>query len=248
MSSDPDNENTVRPHDGTLAVHLLGLVDYSALLGLQEYLVYDLSGRNDASGILLLCEHPPTISMGREATRRDLRIDQNDLEQRELPVHWVSRGGGTFTHAPGQLALYLLVPLQKLQLGLAAFQRQFEQSVLATCRELKFPAKRRSGEPGLWSRGGQLAYFGASVRSWITCHGMFLNVTVDPRFLELALPNPVGERSTTMQSQRLRPVSMSQVRESLIRQIAAGFGYHMVDVSTGHPLLKRTTQRVLIHA
>jgi lipoyl(octanoyl) transferase len=248
MSSDPDNANFVRPHDGTLAVHLLGLVDYSSVLGLQEYLIYELSGCNDASGMLLICEHPPTISMGREATRRDLRIDGNDREFRELPVHWVSRGGGAFTHAPGQLALYLLVPLRKLQLGLAEFQRLFEQSVLATCRELKIPSKRRDGEPGLWSRGGQLAYFGASVRSWITCHGMFLNVTVDRRFLELTMPNPVGERSTTMQSQRLRPVSMSQVRESLIRHLSDGFGYEMADVSTGHPLLTRTTQRVLIHA
>ena len=248
MSTFALNSTMLRSHTGTLEVHLLGLVDFDSVLGLQEHLVYNLSGCSDVSGVLLLCEHPPTISMGREATRRDLRIDDQELVRREMDVHWVSRGGGAFTHAPGQLAIYLLLPLQDLEVGLAGFHTLFESAVWSTCRELKIPAKRRPHEPGLWSRGGQLAYFGASVRSWISCHGMYLNVAVDPQFLEMTSTNPVGERATSMQSQRLRPISMSQVRESLIRRISSHFGYEMLDVSTGHPLLTRTSRRVCIHA
>lgn len=248
MSRSSSNTNSVRPHGGTFGVHLLGLVDFEAMLGLQEYLIYEISGRSDASGLLLMCEHPLSISMGREATRRDLRLADDTHGAPQPAVHWVARGGGAFTHAPGQLGIYLLVPLLELGLGLAEFRSQFEQAVLACCHELKIPAKRRDHEPGLWSRGGQLAYFGPSVRSWVSCHGMFLNVAVDPHLLNLSVANRAGERSTSMQSQRLRPISMSQVRESLLRQISARFGYQTIDVSTGHPLLKRTTQRVLIHA
>lgn len=248
MSTLASNTAILRPHGGTLEVHLLGLVDFDAALGLQEYLIYELSGRQDSSGVLLLCEHPPTISMGREATRRDVLIEEEDLARREMEIRWVSRGGGAYVHAPGQLAIYLLIPFKELQIGLAEYQACFEAAALACCRDIKIPAKRRPNEPGLWSRGGQLAYFGASVRSWISCQGMFLNITVAPDVLGMTIPNPVGQRATSMQSQRLRPVSMSQVRESLVRQISTHFGYEMVDVSTGHPLLKRTTRQVVTHA
>ncbi|WP_437201452.1 lipoyl protein ligase domain-containing protein [Planctomicrobium sp. SH664] len=236
-----------RPHGGTLAVHLLGLVDFDAVTGLQEQQIYELSGRSDTQGTLLLCEHPPLITMGREASRADLLPDDEELARRELTVRWVARGGGALVHGPGQLAISLQLPLLRLGLGLRQFRENFEEAVLNACRELKIPSKRQSGEPGIWSRGGQLAYFGAGVKSWISCHGMFLNVTTDPRLLELTVPNPLGTPSTSLQSQRLEPVRLPQVREALVRHICEQFRYDLSDVSTGHPLLKRTIRKVTVH-
>lgn len=248
MSSPVSNLHRIPIHDGTLEVHLLGLVDFDALIGLQEYQVYELSGRQDKGGRLFLCEHPPIISMGREASRSHLLLDDEELRRMELPVRWVARGGGAFLHSPGQMAIYLQLPLQRLGIGLSQFRELFEGAVLSTCQELKIPAKRHPEETGIWSRNGQLGFFGAAVKSWISCHGMFLNVSIDPRHLEWTISNPCGTRSTTMQSQRLDPVRMTQIRESLIRHLAANFGYAAPEVSTGHPLLRRTLQRVLIHA
>jgi lipoate-protein ligase B len=236
------------PHQGRLEVHLLGLVDFDAMLGLQEQQIYELSGRDDLFGMLFLCEHPPIISMGREASRSQLLLDDDELARRELAVRWVSRGGGAFIHAPGQLAIYLQIPLARLGLGLSDFRQLFEESLVSACRELKIPAKRQSDEAGIWSRGGQLACFGAGVKSWITCQGMFLNLSIDPALLHLTVANPLGSRSTSVQSQRLDPIPTSRVRATIIDKIAEHFGYDSPEVSTGHPLLKRTTQRVLLHA
>lgn len=244
----PEPANQLPPHEGTLEVHLLGLVDFGSALGLQEQQIYELGGRDDTSGTLFLCEHPPVISMGRDASRADLLIDDEELERDEIPVVWVARGGGAFVHAPGQLALYLMLPLQRLGLGLGRFRELFERAVVESCHEVKVPAKRQPGEPGVWSRGGLLATFGAGVKSWVTWQGMFLNVAIDPQYLRLSVTNPAGARSTSMQSQRLDPVRLPQIREALIRQISNSFGYVRTDVSTGHPLLKRTTKRVLHHA
>ncbi len=247
MSSPASKTVALPPHAGTLEVHLLGLVDYASLLGLQEYLTYEISGQSGPSGILLLCEHPPLISVGREGKSSDILIDEDQRKRAEMPLHWVSRGGGAYPHGPGQLALYLMLPLDRLNVGLADFRRRFETAVCESCRELKVPAKRHPDSPGVWGRGGQLAFFGASVRSWVTNHGLFLNVSISPDLLKMTTPNPIQERATSIQAQRIQPIQMPKLRESLIRTISNQFGYEMTDVSTGHPLLKRTTRRVAVH-
>jgi lipoyl(octanoyl) transferase len=245
-------ETNSRPPAGwndseSLETHLLGLVDFESALNLQERIVYELGGRGDRLGCLLVCEHPPEISLGRDASRRDVLARDEDLEAREIPVRWVARGGGAVVHAPGQLAVYPLLPLDRLGLGVDGFRRRVESALMAVCHELRIAAKRRDDEPGVWTRYGQVAFVGAAVKSWVSCHGAFLNVTVDPGFLRLAAATP-GQPATTLQSLRLRPVSMNQVREAVIRQIAAAFDYHTVHTYVGHPLLQRTRRRICTHA
>lgn len=235
------------PHGGSLEVHLLGLVELDAMIGLQEYQVYDLSGRDSCDGVLFLCEHAPCLSMGRESSRSHIPWDEDRGTGDQLPVRWVSRGGGAFTHAPGQLAIYLLVPLRRLGLGLSRYRGLFEQAIVSVCRDVKIPAKRQAGTPGVWSRNGHLAYFGGAVRSWISCHGMYLNVSIDARTLRLTETNPLGVPAASMQSQRRDPVRMPEVREAVIRRLAESFGYETVEVSTGHPLLMRNSKTNPIH-
>lgn len=231
-------------HSGTLEVHLLGTVDFAAWLGLQEYLTFEISGRNDLNGKLFLCEHPPLITIGREGTSNDLRIDEEKRDRMGLPVRWVARGGGAFPHASGQLAIYLMIPVDRLDIGPAEFRKRLEAATCESCIELKIPAKRLKHSPGIWGRGGQLGFFGSSVRSWTTNHGLFLNVCISPDYLAMTSPNSDDLRGTSIQAHRIQPVQMPQLRESLIRRIAAQFGYATTDVSTGHPHLKRTPQPV----
>ncbi|QDT32288.1 lipoyl(octanoyl) transferase LipB [Thalassoglobus polymorphus] len=247
MSSQPITSNVPPLHAGTLEVHLLGLVDFPAFLGLQEYVTYEMSGRKDLSGKLFLCEHPPMITVGREGKTSEILIDEEQRERMELPVYWISRGGGAYAHAQGQLAIYLMLPLDRLGIGLVEYRRLIETAACESCHELKIPAKRHPEFPGVWGRGGQLAFFGSSVRSWVSNHGLFLNVTISPDFLEMTVPNSDHQRAISIQAQRIPPVQMSKLRESLIRTISKQFGYETTDVSTGHPLLKKTTRQVAKH-
>src|SRR5687767_7528881 len=86
-----------------LEVRLLGLVDFEAALFLQERLVYEIGGRDDTQGHLLICEHPPLITVGREGSRGHILVEPRDLVARQMEVRWLSRGGGCVAHAPGQL-------------------------------------------------------------------------------------------------------------------------------------------------
>jgi len=234
--------------NASLEVHLLGLVDYDAMLGLQERLVFEISGRVDAQGVLLLCEHPPSITVGREGSRSQILADAHDLEACQIGVRWIARGGGAFIHAPGQLAVYPILPLDRLDCGLMQYRHRLEEALLAACRDVKVSAKQAENAPGLWCRGGQLATFGAAVKRWTTYHGTYLNVSTDPGFLQMVESSPVGERLTSLESQLQRPVKMHKVRESVIHHFADVFRYDRIHLYTDHPLLKRTTRKVCLHA
>jgi lipoate-protein ligase B len=234
-----------RAREASLEVHLLGLVDFDACLFLQERLETDIASRNDAGGALLVCEHPPLITVGREGSRAHIQCSAEELASRELEVRWVSRGGGCVVHVPGQLAAYPIVPLARRGWGLAAYRERLEQAIIDTCGELRVDARRRDDLAGVWSRGGQLAQIGAAVRSGVTSQGVFLNVS--PRMDVLRLICSETGRCTSLAAERRLPTTMSAVRESLIRRLAARLEYESYHLYTGHPLLKRT-RRVLAYA
>src|SRR5688572_7460058 len=90
----------------TVEAYLLGRIDFHACLTLQRRLVYETSGRRDGRISLILCEHPRSITVGRLGSWAHIRVDQRELESRQVPVHWTNRGGGCLVHLPGQLAVY----------------------------------------------------------------------------------------------------------------------------------------------
>ncbi len=231
-----------------LEVHLLGLVDYDAAISLQERLVFEIGGRCDTQGILLLYEHPPAISVGRDGSRSHILAEPHDQNACAIDVRWTARGGGAFIHAPGQLAVSPILPLDRLGCGLMEYRHRLEEALVAACRDVKVTAKRADNAPGLWCRGGQLASFGAAVKNWTTYHGAYLNVSPDPGFLAMVESSPPGERLTSLESQLRRPVAMHKVREAVVRHVAASFGYERIHIYTDHPLLKRTTRKVCLHA
>ncbi len=247
--------SSTRPHrrsdslaaQGSLEVHLLGLVDHASCLELQERMAFEISGRHDSQGALLLCEHPPVITIGREGHALDVRADERTLAACEIDVKWIARGGGCIVHAPGQLSIYPILPLDRLEFSLPDYREKLESAVVDTCRELHVASKRRPESPGVWGRAGQLAHFGAGVRSWVTTGGIHLNVRPDSSFLRLADANGLGIRTTSLEGTLARRVGDALVREALIRYICARFGYNRRHIYTGHPLLKRTRRLVCQH-
>jgi lipoyl(octanoyl) transferase len=231
--------------NGALEVYLLGLVDFDAALYLQERLSRDVAEQADGRGALLVCEHPPLITVGREGSRAEIRCDANELAAREIEVRWVNRGGRSVIHVPGQLVVYPILPVARRGWGLAAYREKLEQSLLDMCGELRVRAWQEPEAAGVFCRGGQLAHVGVAVRSWISSHGLFVNVNPQMDFLRLVRTE--SWRSTSLTAQRGNSVTMSAVRESLVRVLAARLEYDRYHLYTGHPLLRRT-KRVVAYA
>jgi len=223
-----------------LEVYLLGLVDFEEVQQLQRRMVYDLGERGGAS--LVLCEHPPTISVGRSGSRVHIAADDAELRSMGIKVHWVNRGGGCVLHLPGQLAIYFALPLAPPLLDVQRYLDGLHDAIGRVLAEFDLTGTCRPGWPGVFLGDARVASVGVAVNRWIAYHGLTLNVGpfLSP-FGLIAEPGRGGTliRQTSMEARRQRPAPMSRVREALIRQLEAVFGLEQHHVYTEHPLIRR---------
>ena len=225
----------------SLEVYLLGLIDFLDAQRLQRRLVYDLGERGGAS--LILCEHPPTISVGRAGSRNHIAVDDETLRSMGVQVHWVNRGGGCILHLPGQIVGYLAVSFDTLRLDLHTYLEGLNTTLMRVLEEFDLRGNLRPELPGVFFGNNRVATVGVAVNRWVAYHGLTLNVGPFLEPFELLLDEPgVGPcplRQTSMEARRQRPVPNSKVKESLIRQLEHVFKVEQHHIYTHHPLVRR---------
>lgn len=226
-------------------VRLLGLTDTPSVLALQKLMVHEVRQQSRVSAAVLICEHPPSLSVGRDANLLELPADPRELEARLLKQHRVARDGGVFLHQPGQLAAYVVVSLNECGFGEAEFRWRLQDAVLAVCEDSQVIASRRPADSGaIWGRHGIVCEIGVGLKDGVTSFGIFLNVSCrldEARQFGRGLK---GERISSLNAERVRPAIMPQVRSCLIENLCEQIGYPEYHIHTGHPFLKRTRQVV----
>jgi lipoyl(octanoyl) transferase len=225
-------------------MHLLGLVDFQACLGLQQRLVYEAGGRNDGQITVLFCEHDSLISVGRQGSRAHINVSPRGLDSQQLMVQWINRGGGCVLHTPGQLAIYPIVPLEQRGWSVGEYVTRLQDAIVTSMVELGIMAQTRPGRHGVWGRSGQLAMLGVAVKGWTTYHGAFINVATSRHPLRLVQTDPAEPAvPSTLLAERQQPVRMTRVRETLVRRLAAALDCDRYHVYSGHPLLPQCRER-----
>ena len=223
-------------------IHLLGTVDFEDCLSLQRRLAYDAVTRADGRVVVLLCEHPPLITIGRGGSRAQVRFSAAELEQRGLEIRYISRGGGPILHAPGQLAIYPIVPLAEQGWTVGDYLRRLQNALANLLVELKIKPAVVQGSMALAGRSGILAAVGVSVRQGITLHGAFLNVNPEMRdFGRVDVAG--GQTMSSLLSHRALPTKMTKVRAALVTHLADALSLERYHLHTGHPLLAESPAR-----
>ena len=220
----------------SLQAYLLGSVDFEAALALQKRLVYEISGERDQAA-LLLCEHPPLITVGRSGSRGHILFEPEELAARRWRVRWVNRGGGALLHLPGQVAVYPVVALDRLGLGLDDYLGRLTDVLRDTLADFSVRAEGRDGEPGLWVGGRPIALVGAAVSGWVAYYGAVLNVHPDLELLRRVRTGPGEGPMTSLERERRGPLRPALVRERLVSHFARRFGIDRVSVLFQHPAL-----------
>lgn len=239
----PSTQHGTASGEPTLEVHLLGVTDFDSCLALQRRLVFELGDQRDGRAQLLLCEHPPLITVGRRGSWAHIHCDHQELASRQLNVRWVNRGGGCVVHGPGQLAVYPMVPLDARGWGLAEFRGRMEQCLLALADEFGVRSQVVVDDVGLRGRIGHFAFLGSAIKDWISYHGLFLNVAPDMFAQRLVAPHASNghlPRVSSLAAERGRPVKMRAVREAVVRLLAHHLDYPQWHLYAGHPWLKVT--------
>jgi lipoyl(octanoyl) transferase len=255
-----------------LFIHLLqlGRVAYAEGLGIQARVV--AARKAGAIGdTLLLLEHPPVITLGRNSSRANVLASDEWLASRGVELHEINRGGDVTYHGPGQLVGYPIVDLRGEfpgkrgpHLGPVDFVRMLEEALIRTCADFGVMAKRIPKCTGVWTFGGgedsgkwsvasgqkkpekKLAAIGVHVSQGVTSHGFALNVTTDLRDFDWIVPCGITDRGVTsleLEADPAREPTMERAANSAARNFGRVFGRQVVACESLDQLLAPSSDR-----
>ena len=218
----------------------LGTIGYAEAAALQERLVAarKLGALPD---LLLFCEHPHVITLGRNGKRENLRVPEELLSRQGIEFHHTNRGGDITYHGPGQIVGYPIVDLNGIRRDVVWYVRQLEQCMIQATSCFWSEAFRVPGRTGVWVRSGdqfypqeKLASIGVHISRWVTSHGFAYNVSTDLRFFDLITPCGIADcRVTSLERLVGHSVSRAEVIASLSGGFSEAFGLELTSATSG---------------
>ncbi len=194
----------------------LGLIEYQEAYNLQRTLHQQRVERK-ISDVLLLLEHPPTITIGKSGTLDNVLVSRKRLAQEGMSLFFINRGGDVTYHGPGQLVGYPIVDLRQRGKDLHSYVKKLEEVLLRTLRDFSIDGDRDGCHPGVWVNEQEIAAIGLSLRNWVSMHGFALNINVDLEHFSFINPCGFSDRRATSMSKILgSQIPMQEARNSLI--------------------------------
>lgn len=244
-----------------ISVIHLGTIDYATGLSLQRRLV-ELRKEDRIGDVLLLLEHSPVITLGRNAKRTNILASTDLLDQYGVEVFECDRGGDVTFHGPGQIVGYPIFDLRgfattdgkRKTLGAIEYVRRLEEVLIRTCADFAIPAKRICGLTGVWTASStnqdenkvedeaKIAAIGVHISRGVTSHGFALNVNTDLDYFKLIIPCGITAKPVTSMAKELgRQLLLQEVAHSLSRNFGLIFESQMLwlenlDVLLSHPI------------
>jgi lipoyl(octanoyl) transferase len=196
-----------------MVIHVLhlGEVGYATSLELQRTLL-DLRKADRIGNTLLLLEHPPVITLGRNSKLENVIAPPEFLAQRGVELFDIDRGGDVTFHGPGQLVAYPIFDLRSFdpRIGAIEFVRRLEEILIRTCGDFGIGAQRIKGLTGVWTYAlrnkpeAKIAAIGVHISRGVTTHGFALNVTTDLDYFSMIVPCGIANKPVTSMERELR--------------------------------------------
>ena len=184
----------------------------------------DFTNRRDSntSDELWITEHAPIFTQGLNG-RAEHVLDAGDI-----PLVQIDRGGQITYHGPGQLLLYCLLDITRLELGVKGLVAKIEKSVTDLLHGYRITAHTRSGAPGVYVDQAKIAALGLRIRKGCCYHGLSLNVDMDLEpFTRI---NPCGYQG----------LEVTQLREFGITDSVEQVGCRLAEILSGNLIEKES--------
>lgn len=169
-----------------------------------------------------LVEHPAVFTVGQNGKMEHV------LQPGDIPVLHVDRGGQVTYHGPGQLVAYIMVDLNRLELGVKKLVATIEDAVIALLKCWSITATKQEGAPGIFVGEAKICSIGLRIRKGYSYHGLSLNINMDLEpFTRI---NPCGYRGLVMTqlSKYIEAITLNEVKPLLIAELVQRFGYHEI--------------------
>lgn len=227
----------------------LGRVAYGTALDLQRTLL-DLRKSQRIENTLLLLEHSPVITLGRNARLANVLAPPEFLAQRGVELFEIDRGGDVTFHGPGQLVAYPIVDLRSFEpkVGAVDYVRRLEEVLIRTCGDFGIGAQRINGLTGVWTYAlpkkpeAKIAAIGVHISRSVTTHGFALNVSTDLEAFTLIVPCGITDRQvTSMERELKKSLKLEEVATSASRNFGRVFQTQMLWLESLDDLLAQAS-------
>ncbi len=220
----------------------LGTVPYADALAMQHRVV-EARKRGLLDNVLLLLEHPPVFTLGRNAHDSNILAAPEVLQAWGIEVFRVERGGDVTYHGPNQLVGYPILDLRQFRQDVGWFVASLQELLIRAVGDFGIQAKTVEKLVGVWvetsvdTPGGilmeeKIAQIGARIESWITYHGFALNVDPNMEHFQLIVPCGISDKPVTSMARLLgHPVDMAMVRERVAARFAQVFEAELLEMS-----------------
>ncbi len=248
------------PSTASCEFTFLGRVDYAVTWQMQNDLAAEIvRGRRPPT--LLLVEHPHTFTFGRSGHRENLLWNDQQLQENEVAVHWVDRGGDITYHGPGQLVGYPLLPLGRVdddgylpKADYVGYVRRLETTLIRAFATLGLVTGQVEGLTGVWIQPdvasrcphcppaarhmpSKLAAIGVKVDvHGVSRHGFAVNVDPDMSYWRGIIPCGLPDHPVVSLAELMwTPPSFGTVTDALVAAFGEVFGYQMSPTSLRLP-------------
>jgi lipoyl(octanoyl) transferase len=170
---------------------------------------------------LILVEHTPVYTFGRNAKRENLLADEDWLRSKGAEIHHIERGGDITFHGPGQLVAYPMFDLLAMEMGVRKFVESVETAIIDCIGQYGIDGRVVSDRPGVWVGVGtpeerKIAALGVYCSRHYTMHGLALNVTTDLNWFSHMVPCGIPDKGvTSMELEAGRKLPLWEVADSL---------------------------------
>ncbi|MBI3536993.1 MAG: lipoyl(octanoyl) transferase LipB [Chloroflexi bacterium] len=214
-------------------VWLLNLdsVPYADALDLQHRIV--AARKNGArDDVLILLEHPPVFTLGRNANDSNILASPEFLRQHGIEIFHVERGGDVTYHGPQQLVGYPILDLNHFRRDVGWYVRALEELLIRALADFGIQGKRIEKLVGVWTGEEKIAQIGARIEQWITYHGFALNVDPPMEHFDLIVPCGISDKAVTSMARVLnRAIDMRDVRARVAARFADVFDVELKEIT-----------------
>lgn len=188
--------------------------------------LHELRKQDRIPDVLMLTEHPPVYTLGKNARAEHLLIPEAEAARRGIDVHWIDRGGDITFHGPGQLVGYPIFDLHHFYRDVGRYLREIEEALIVALSHFGIAAGREAGLTGVWTEAGKIAAIGIKLSRWFTKHGFALNVNTDLAYFRHIVPCGINNRPVTSMAEILgRPLRIAEVIDAVEDGFAQVFSF-----------------------
>lgn len=210
-------------------VHL-GRCDYKKAWDIQ-YDILEKRQKGDIGDTLIMVEHPPVITLGRNAVESNVVVPEKYLFDNRIGLYNIERGGDVTYHGYGQIVGYPIIGLRDKGIGIREFVKRLEETFI---RLLKESYSIESGIipefPGVWVGNDKITAIGLAVKRGVTMHGFAFNVNTDLEHFKLIVPCGIsGKGVTSLKKITGKNVDFESANKMVLEYFIKSFDYDGVD-------------------